>query len=176
MRKSGQDPRSAYFSRGCSGGLDRGYANFLERREGEVRRIHIPRGWVNKGKKKGRSSWHLRPVDRILAYIVRRLPRYASADLPKMLFGLFVVLVHEVTREGMLLAVVAALTLSEHRRRESHHHRRREHHCPLKNRKPAPHALRPPSPAPASGLVYRKDNVSGRSESATNMLELLRTP
>jgi hypothetical protein len=49
-----------------------------------------------------------------------------------MLHGLrLVVIVKEGIREGMLLPVVAPLTLSEHRRRrDSDHHRRREHRCP----------------------------------------------
>jgi hypothetical protein len=36
-------------------------ANFRESPKGEVRRIHIPRTWVNKGKWKGRAPRGTRP-------------------------------------------------------------------------------------------------------------------
>jgi hypothetical protein len=36
-------------------------ANFVERREGEVRRTSLPRNWVNKGKEKDRGCSTPRP-------------------------------------------------------------------------------------------------------------------
>ena len=56
----------------------------------------------------------------------RRTLAHPFAELPKMLHDLLVVIVKDSVREGMLLPVVASLTLSEHRRRGSYHQRRRE--------------------------------------------------
>src|SRR5215213_10863795 len=46
---------------------DRGYANFLELRYGELLRIHLPRSRVNKGDEEGRSPLGPQPRFRGLA-------------------------------------------------------------------------------------------------------------
>jgi hypothetical protein len=61
--------------------LDRGYANFLELRKGEVRGIPLLRTWVNKGKKEERA-------EAATAAFVKVEPKTAPGGLAEGIVGI----------------------------------------------------------------------------------------